>query len=331
MALSDRAAAILARIEATPDPDEWGWETPEDVSRLSVERMMARSAGPVRTLHSRGSIRLAGEGVSGNSAPLDAVGDVMARFQRLVTTVGAAHAGDTSARGKPSRQIVARTRLRLLAGPAPGSVVLNLTPDTAPDDELAPAGSVALFDQPTTQTVDRAVEEVVAILRAAADAGPDADESSLVGDVERLGPRVASTLRIFAKTLDSSGFDAGLEWDEPFKPTFRASVRAADAGRLAGVIEGRELDRADVVIVGVLRTVSDKTTPMEVEAAGSSFKIKGVPADAIHQTRPSPGDTVRVVARVSVRDGLDGERSEYSATNIEVVGPGTPQSVTESP
>jgi hypothetical protein len=322
MALSERAAAILARIEAMPDPEEWGWETAEDVSRLSVERMMARSAGPVRTLHSRGSIRLAGDGVSGNSAPLDAVGDVMARFQRLVTSVGAAHAGDTSARGKTSRQIVARTRLRLLAGVAPGSVVLNLTPETAPGDELAPA---ALFDQPTTQTVDRAVEEVVALLKATA------DEPALVEDVQRLGPRVASTLRIFAKTLDSSGFDAGLEWEEPFRPTFRASVRAADAARLAGVIEGRELDRADVVIVGVLRTVSDKTTPMEVEAAGSSFKIKGVPADAIHLTRPSPGDTVRVAARVSVREGLDGERVEYTATDVEVVDPGTPQSVVESP
>ena len=77
-------AAILA---AMTDDDTPAWTTPDDLSRISVEALIADDTLG-RTLPSRGSIRLSGDGVTGASARVSEVARVMAGFQRLATAVG---------------------------------------------------------------------------------------------------------------------------------------------------------------------------------------------------------------------------------------------------
>jgi hypothetical protein len=262
---------------------------------------------------------------------MDHVAQVMAAFQRLVTAWGAALEGAKSLRGAFSIGIQAKTKLRLVAGIAPGSVVLNLVPDLSPAEELTPGGMEAMIGQPVSQRLDQVLEEVSAVVREASAVGPDAGDSPLVARLSDLGPRAASSLRSFSDQLVAGQFDLDLEWAEPNRPTYRGSITASQAGHLAKVITGRDLDRGEVAITGVLHTVSDAGVPWEVEAAGQRFRVKRgrLSAEAVRAARPGVGDTVRITAQVSLKDGPGGEKVEYRATAVEAVGEDTPHGVVE--
>jgi hypothetical protein len=276
-------------------------------------------------------LRLTGEGVVGASAPMEHVARVMSSFQRLVTAWGASLEGVKSLRGAFSAGIQARTRLRLVAGIAPGSVVLNLAPDLSPVQELTPDGMEAMFGQPVSQRLDQVLEQVSALVEDASEVGPDASDAKLVAALVDLGPRAASCLRSFSEQLSSGRFDLDVEWAEPDRSTRRGSITASQAGRLAKVITGRELDQGEVTITGVLHTVSDVGVPWEVEAAGQRFRVKRglVTAEMVRAARPSVGATVKVTAQVSLKEGPGGEKVEYRATGVEVVGEPTPHGVVE--
>ena len=324
---SERAAALRREIEASDTPVTW--RTPDDLARRSIEAMAAYSGAP--RLVSRGMLHLTGEGVVGASAPLEHVAQVMAAFQRLVTAWGAALEGVKSLRGAFSVGIQAKTRLRLVAGIAPGSVVLNLTPDLPPADELTPGGQAVLFGQPVSQRLDQVLEEVSAVVREASAVGPDAGDSPLVAKLADRGPRAASCLRSFSDQLAQGRFDLDLEWAEPNRSTYRGSITASQAGHLAKVITGRDLDKGEVSITGVLHTVSDAGVPWEVEAAGQRFRVKrgNVTAEMVRAARPGVGDTVTITAQMSLKDGPGAEKVEYRATAVEVVGEETPHGIVE--
>jgi hypothetical protein len=324
---SNRAADLLAAIQSSVI--EVTWRTPDDLSRRSVEAMVASGDGA--RLPSHGFLHLTGPGVSGSSALMDDVARLMSGFQRLVTAWGASLEGITTLRGKINNAVKARTRLRLIAGVAPGSVVLNITPDMPPAEELAPDGQEAMIDQPVSQRLDLVLEQVATLVGQASAIGPDATGSEVVKTIRELGPRTASSLRSLTDSLSSGGFDLDVEWAEPNKPTYRGSITAVDAGRVSKVIAGRELDRGQVTMIGLLHTSSDGTTRWEVEVLGESYKVgRGqVTPEAIHAAHPAPGHTVRITANVSLKEGLGEDKLVYQATSIEVVDPSTPQSITE--
>jgi hypothetical protein len=210
-------------------------------------------------------------------------------------------------------------------------VVLNLTPDLSPADELTPDGMEAIIDQPVSQRLDQVLEEVSTVVREAAEVGPDASDSALVVKLSDLGPRAASSLRSFSEQLASGRFDLDLEWAEPNRPTYRGSITASRAGHLVKAIAGRDLDQGEVAITGVLHTVSDVGAPWDVEAAGQRVKVKRghVTAESVRTVHPAPGDTVRITAQLSLRDGPGGERAEYRALAVEVVAQDTPHGIVE--
>jgi hypothetical protein len=262
---------------------------------------------------------------------MEHVAQVMTAFQRLVTAWGAALEGVKSLRGGFSVGIQTRTRLRLVAGIAPGSVILNLTPDLSPADELTPRRMKAVIDQPVSQPLDQVLKQVSTVVREASQVGPDTREGALVAKLSELGPRTASSLRSFSEQLASGKFDLDLEWAEPNQPTYRGSISASKAGHLAKVITGRDLDQGEVAITGVLHTVSDAGVPWEIEAAGQRFRVKRgqVTAEMVRAARPGVGDTVKITAQVSLKDGPSGERTEYRALAVEVVGAESRQGIVE--
>jgi hypothetical protein len=227
-----------------------------DAGRISIERMI--SAGEVaRTQASHGLIRLSGEGVVGHSASANEVASVIASFQRLVTAVGASLAsGNTSLRGQIASGLANRTRLRLVASPAPGSLVLNLSPQAPPAEETMPGGAAPLF-QEAEPLADQAVSVIVSLMSDASQLGPDPDNSPLLQQIEALGPRSAAAMRTFALALSTGDFDTDIGWQVPTQPSLRASVDRDHAAEIARLVESRNLDAEQIEIIGELRTISD--------------------------------------------------------------------------
>lgn len=317
MDMSARARLLEERLRA--GAGEITWRTPDDLARRAFEAVADESA-PGRTLISSGTLHLAGEGVAGSSARMTAVGETMMTFQRLVTAVGASQEGFTALRGAYPAALLAKTHLSLVASPYVGSVVLDFTPEITPAAELSPDGQVPLIDEVRTQRTDEAVTEVVEMLEKARALGPDADEGPLLAELVERGPRVAAALREFTKTLAASDFETDLTWREPGKPTRRAVLPAADAGRLASLIASRELDHGEAIIDGIIHTVSDKTA-LAIETADGTWEyVKGskLPTDVLKAV--PYGSRVRVVADTVEVTKPGGEVSvKYTAKSITVL------------
>ena len=180
--------------------------------------MIAKQLGDVRESASRGQLRVQGVGVEGHSAPPASIGQVAAVWQRTVSAVGAALEGAQVDRGRLSEAIVQRTMLMLATSPAPGSVILNLTPRSDPFAEVAPGGQRSLVETERPRA-DRANETLIDLLSEAANAGADGTE--LAEHLRELGGRVASNVKDLAKSLTAANFDLDASWLEPGQPTAR--------------------------------------------------------------------------------------------------------------
>ena len=81
MATVDSLNELRERIRRGAPTSQW--QTPDDLSRLSVEAFVSQRATG-RVLRSSGELRLTGAGVRGHEASLPAVASVMTALQRLV-------------------------------------------------------------------------------------------------------------------------------------------------------------------------------------------------------------------------------------------------------
>lgn len=288
-------AAILA---AMADDDTPAWTTPDDLSRISIEALIAEDTLG-RTLPSRGNIRITGDGVTGASARVSEVARVMAGFQRLATAVGAAQEGDTALGRQPNVDVRRRTDLLLTASPGPGSIILTLTPATSPITETGHGdGKVGMFAELETddQLLDTAVGAAIDVFDAGNDIGPSPDESQFVQRLTEMGPRTASALRDLSRTLDRAGFDIEIDWQQPARATRRVTVSAAAAAYIAATVENANLDEQPVQITGEYLTVS----------AVSSWLIQQDDADTV---------TVKLgqIGREDVRGYAVGDRVHIDA------------------
>jgi hypothetical protein len=234
-------SAVLA---ALADEDAPTWATPDDLSRISLEALIADNTLG-RTLASRGTIRLTGEGVTESSARASEVTRVMTGFQRLATAVGAAQQGDKALGRQPNAEVRRRTDLLLMASPSPGSIILALTPATSPIAETShPGGRVGMFAELETddQLLDTAIGAAIEVFAAGNNIGPTPTDSQFVQQLGEMGPRTASTVRDLSKTLNRAGFDIEIDWQQPDRATRRVKVSAATAAHIAATVENANLD-----------------------------------------------------------------------------------------
>ncbi|WP_343576927.1 hypothetical protein [Mycobacterium sp.] len=314
--------AILA---AMTDDDTPAWSTPDDLSRISVETLIADDTLG-RTLPSCGNIRISGDGVSGASARVSEVARVMAGFQRLATAVGAAQQGDKALGRQPNADVRRRTDLLLRASPGPGSIILTVTPATSPITETGYAGGkVGMFAELETddQLLDTAIGAAIDVFTAGNDIGPSPGQSRFVQQLAEMGPRTASALRDFSKTLDRAGFDVEIDWQQPSRATRRVTVSATSAAYIAATVENANLDEQPVQIVGEYLTVSSVQSWLIRRDDGETVTVKRgrlgeddlrghgmamrVRIDAIMKVETTPGGAVKTTYTAQAVRGLSNE------------------------
>lgn len=308
-------AAYRARLSNSAD--EVLWDDARDLSRLSLDAVFGEFS-PLRRDRSAGFIRLTGPGVQGNSARVDSVAEAMHNFQRLVLATGAALEGHRSLRGNPPAEVVTRTRLQLAGSALPGSLILELAPETLPAHEIAPDGQGTLFDRQDEQLVDRAVGAALDLLQLSKQVGGNADDSEFLRTLTENGPRVATTLRDLAASLVAAQFNTEVSWERPRAQPLRARMSIPELQFLGTLVASRELEKEPISFDGVLRTVSD-LGPWKLEVADGD--VQTIDASAIDPAtiqQMKVGLFVRITANVTEELSPGGATTtHYSATHID--------------
>lgn len=313
MATNDALQRFL--VSTQPEDYQPGDFDPGDTSRMSVEAFIASATGTARELRSRGSLRLHGTGVLGNTAALADVGLIATTWQKLISAVGGALEDIKSIRGQLPVDIITRTTLVLSASPSPGSVVLNLMPQADPFGEVAPAGEMPLLGVPRP-LADRASETMIELLAETVTAGSTSLDRISV-QLRDLGPRVGSSLLSFADSIAKSNVTLDAIWREPTQPTRRAEVTPSTARWLKDFVSGRDLDAETIEMTGVLRTISDADKWLiEVEDKQLRMDATELPPSSI--TKFHVSQRVRLSVRIAFREQPDG-RTTPSYKILEVI------------
>lgn len=314
-------SAILAAMNA-PDIEEQlpDWSTAEDLSRIGIEAMI--DADPFgRTLASHGNIRITGDGVTGSAAKVNDVARVMTGFQRVATAVGAAHTGDTALGKQANADVRRRTDLLLTAAPAPGSIILTVTPALTAIEEVGDPGMFAELES-DDQMLDTAVGTTIDVFAAGNDIGPSPDESAFVHQLGAMGPRTASAVRDLARTLDRAGFDIDIDWQQPSRATRRVRVTATAAAYMVDVVERANLDEQPVTIVGEYLTVSAVSSWVIQQDDGDVVTVKLGRVDPGQTRGLAVGERIRVEAIMKTETTPGGNaKTTYTAQSFERVHP----------
>lgn len=314
----DEADAFLASLieSATSEGRDLEWTTPADLARRSRETLMARTVVGRPGL-SRGHLRLAGRAVIGHAVRIADLGGVLSSFQRTVSAVGGALDGFKSARGALPASFAQRTTLRLEAAPAPGSVVLAITPDQQAAEELYPAGNVPLEDT-ERPLADRSLNEVIRLLSVGAQSDPSATQFR--AEFLELGPRAASAVRAFLKIVADDDLDIDLSWQEPLRATMRTRVSAAQARFIEQIIANNKLDADEITVQGIVHTVSDRR-PIDLEVDGTIWRVQLGDDLPPNITTLNVGDTVSARLSVSIEQRAGGDEAiTYTLITIERTG-----------
>lgn len=305
-------------LRRQPLNEELLWEDASDLARLSIASFIAENS-PIRRDLSSGFVRLTGAGVDGHAASLDGVAATIHNFQRLVTATGLALTGWRTLRGRAPADALAKTKLNLDGSAMPGSLILQLVPATLPGTEIMPSGQGEFFRDDDSQLVDQAMKKSIQLLNYGAALSADADTSPFLGEVNEAGPRVASALRDLTKGLVDEGFATEVVWEQPRNARLRSRLSVPQLAQIAGLVASRELAREPVVLVGVLRTVSD-ISPLKLEIAPNEFEsinASRIARDVIAGL--NVGVRVRVEADVSEDVSPGGEaKVHYAATRIDI-------------
>jgi hypothetical protein len=249
---------------------------------------------------------------------------ILQGLQRVATAVAAAEVGDTELGKQASTAITNRTRLLIAGSPAPGSLVFNLSPETAAINEVRePDGSVSMFreDKDDDQQIDKAMARAIEVISAGIDLPPVPDGSEFLNDIAELGPRVASSIRDFARGLYRYGFDLDLEWRQPHRPTHRIHLATHSADRIAGVIESSHLDVEPVTIEGRVLTVSTLQNQewLIEQSDGTRVSIKHADLPYDQTIGIATGASVRLTAQMKTSITNAGvTKVTYEARGVEL-------------
>ncbi|WP_138733094.1 hypothetical protein [Modestobacter excelsi] len=308
--LNKDAAAFFARYEGVEAPD---WSTASDLTRMGVESMAAEQTLG-RVLRSHGVVRLTGPAVDANSARMDGAGELLTKLQKLVTALGASMEGSKSQVGSLAERFRSATQLRLLAGTAPGSVMLFVVPEAAPAEELYPTGEVPLVDD-QRPLVDRSADALIDVLSEAS--SPAADSVALGREIDDYGARVAAGIKGLASAVLDSGIELEWSWAVPNQNRRTARLSMGTARWLGELVAGQSLDVEPVQLVGTLRTISDHSAWELRTDAEETVRIKrGDIPDAVTSSLWI-GQRVRVDAELAMHVSPGGiERPEYTAIEV---------------
>ena len=310
---------LSSRLERLGFTGSLQWENTADLARMSMEAMNQQAGAPRG--RSLGSLRLHGAGVEGNSGAFDAVGQAMSNWQRLVTSVAGAQAGHRGGRGRLPASIVSATQLNLVANPLPGSLILQFESHADPTEELGTDDVLEVFDKPETQQVDAAIEATFSLINeAAAHEELTEHDPVWISHLRDLGPRTASALSEWAKMTSAADFDVDLSWEQPNRPTRRASLTASDARAISESIRREEMDSETETIRGFIMTISDVSNIQVLSPNGDLINIK--PGKIGHDDIASirHGSEVELIVNAKYSRGFDEEtRVTYTGVSIRAL------------
>lgn len=312
--ISPLASAAAQAVEQGAD---LAWSSPADLGRQSFEAFVAqRSLG--RVISSRGQLRIHGAGVGEHSIRIADLGGVLTSFQRTVSAVGGALSGINSSRGSLPVTLVQRTHLRLNASPAPGSVILTMVPEQAPSAELYPTGAVPLADD-ERPLADRSLEEVIDLLTVGGGSAATASAAVRRG-LATLGPRAASAIRAFLRIVADDELDFDLSWTEPDRPARRTTVTASQARFIETIIGNNALDVDEIVIEGIVRTVSD-LRPLDVDVDGQIWRLQLGDQPPPNLSEIGWGDRVQATVSAATEQRAGGDEiTTYTLVTIRRLG-----------
>jgi hypothetical protein len=129
-------------------------------------------------------------------------------------------------------------------------------------------------------------------------------------------------VRDFTRQLHRSGFDIDVEWRQPNRPTRRVHLAAGAAGLIAAAIESSQLDVEEVVIEGVVLTVSTVRSQEwlieQTDGEHVSIKHSGLPHE--QAVGIATGDRVRITAQLkTVTSNAGVTKATYEALSVEVL------------
>lgn len=291
---------MLDAIGPLPAPT---WTDPADLTRIGFEALIAHEEGDARGLHSEGSLRLHGAGVSGHSADLEDVGAITSAWQRAVTAVGAALEGVKTARGRVPEGIAHRTRLALVAAPGAGSLVLSLQPTSNPLEEVEQGGDRVMADPPRP-LADQACEALLGLVGQTS-AVELRNAEDLAGEFQKLGPRVATSVQALASAIVAADVSLDADWREPGAPTLRASWSAADAQWVREFIDGRELDTEESTLTGIAVTISNRERWL-IETPDGDERVLVADLSNEDILRARLGESISILVRATTKVQPDG-------------------------
>ncbi|WP_344250972.1 hypothetical protein, partial [Isoptericola hypogeus] len=146
---------------------------------------------------------------------------------------------------------------------APGSVVVNVFPESDPALELRPGGE--MFDLGGEEPlVDRSLAEFERLVNEINESS-SGDDPEFVRHMRALGPRVANAVRVLAEDIGESGFDMDVDWRPPRQPSRHVAINPTSAGFIQSLVERQRLEAEPFIVDGELHTASDRSSPWEVD------------------------------------------------------------------
>lgn len=311
----ERSASLRSLLDGlSADRDKYpAWDASDDLARLHIQHFAQRTVGGFDLLASRGQIRLTGVGVNGHSIDLGDAGELLTRWQGLVTSAGAAIEGRKSVGNLPE-EIKRQTKLVLTASPGVGSVILEFAPQVNEAEERYPGGQTAIEDQPES-LVQRSVNAALDVLDLAS-----REKVDLTASLADWGPRVASKALELAEHAAAAQLDLDFTWEETGKGRRRSRSTAHQFAQFATMLKAESLDTEPVSFSGVLRTVSDRRKiDLEIEDLDSPTKrrVVSIERGKVDFSNFRIGDSVVIAATVKLKARPGGhEGRSYTAESV---------------
>lgn len=282
-------------------------QNPSDASLASVNAFIREHTKDAKPA-SLGVIHITGPSIVENSAPVKSVGGLLTSIQGAIDAIGASLRGIRSSHGAVPAIVSGRTQMSLIASPMPGSVVIQVAPTLDKMADLYPDGP-GLFDVEeeigARPLADLAFSEFSALIRELEQTTPD--DAIFIDRLSDLGPRVASTMREFCESVDKGALDVEFEWREPGRNSETSSISHTQAKRAAKVIDDANIENEEVIIEGILLTVTtsnkDKLRILEDTGREVMITIGGISPASLFTLHTGERVIAQAERRISNRPG----------------------------
>lgn len=307
------------KVASTP-VDDPGWEDPSELGLLSF-RDFIREHSTESPGTSSGYLRLTGPGIVGSSGSVEGIALTLLHFQRLVLASAMSIEGRKGLRGPAPALIEEKAKLNIVASPVPGSLILEFSPAMDPDTEFTRDHQPALFDDSDhrVQLIDLAMESAISLMESAKYTQEAETADEFLHEVADRGPRVASALKDLTSNLQTVQMAPTLMWERVNGDRRRVTLSSSDLVKISGAIVDRSLEQEEIVLVGIVRTVSD-ISAWELElTSGNRVRINAskIAEQDISRIHVGMAISVRTAATQHISPTSE-ERINYQAISFEI-------------